>query len=103
MRRYTTPTIELTVEGVDLTGVRVLVTFAQRRQRLTIEDATVAYDGTDTTVTLSLTQEQLGRFAEGEARVQVNWVDMKGHRNATVEAPLVVTGNLLERVISYDG
>lgn len=37
MRRYTTPTIELTVEGVDLAGNRVWVSFRQAARKLDVE------------------------------------------------------------------
>lgn len=103
MIRYTTPTVELVIEGVDLTGLTVLATLGQKRQRLTIESEQVTYDGTDTTVIVTLTQEQLGRFAEGDAEMQVNWIWPSGKRGATLKAPVSIYGNLLERVVAYGG
>lgn len=103
MRRYTTPTIELTVEGHDLTASDVYVTMRQQGRELTIEDADVALDGGDTVITFALTQEQSATFREGRARVEVNWVDADGFRNATSIEELAVTPNLLNRVIEHDG
>ena len=71
--------------------------------KLTIEDADVALDGEDTVITFSLTQEQSATFREGRARVEVNWVDADGFRNATTIEELAVTPNLLNRVIEHDG
>lgn len=103
MRRYTTPTIELTVEGHDLTASDVYVTMRQQGRELTVEDADVTLDGGDTVITFSLTQEQSATFREGRARVEVNWVDADGFRNATSIGELAVTPNLLNRVVEHDG
>ena len=103
MRRYTTPTIELTVEGHDLTASDVYVTMRQQGRELTIEDADVALDGEDTVITFALTQEQSATFREGRAKVEVNWVDADGFRNATAIEEMSVTPNLLNQVIEHGG
>lgn len=103
MRRYTTPTIELTVEGVDLTDSDVYVTIRQQGRELTVKDADVTLDGEDTVITFALTQEQSATFHTGSAKIQVNWIDTDSHRNATTIEDVGVTPNLLNRVIEHDG
>lgn len=101
MRRYTTPTIEVTVEGVDLTGCEIWVTLWQQGTEVTTRPGAndVAYDGSDTTITVGYTQEQTASLDEGRAKVQVNWVDGEGRRNATAIAAIQVSGNLLGRTV----
>lgn len=103
MRRYTTPTIEVTVEGVDLTGCEIWVTLWQQGTEVTTRSGAndVAYDGSDTTITVAYSQEQTARLVEGHARMQVNWMDSDGLRNATDSAVVQVTGNLLGRVVDH--
>lgn len=101
MRRYTTPTLKLIVEGVDITETHVFITMAQQRQSLTLDAQDMAYDGSDTTITVDFTQEQLADFSEGRAQIQVNWVDTNNKRNATSAASVTILGNLLERVVEY--
>ncbi len=103
MRRYTTPTISLTVEGVDLTGMDTYVTISQGGTELTVTNAAASFDGADTTIALALTQEQTERFRVGEAKVQVNWVGGDGMRNATTIGRLQVDDNLLRRVVRHGG
>lgn len=101
MRRYTTPTIELTVEGVDLAGNRVWVSFRQAARKLDVEPESMAKDGNDTVLLVSLTQAQTSKLKRGKARVQVNWVG-GGKRGATDIVEFEVAENLLERVIDDD-
>lgn len=113
IRRYTTPTQELTIDGVDLTESSVYVTYRQgdRVQTFTGNDITVEQiikPGTEesehptvlgTKISVFFTQEITSVFSEREdIRVQVNWLDGK-KRNATVIARCKVDGNLLEEVI----
>ena len=102
MRRFTTPTVELTVEGVDLTDSDVYVTIWQKGRELTVEDADVTLDGEGTVIAFALTQEQSATFHAGSAKVQVNWIGTDGHRNATTIEEMSVTQNLLNRVIEHD-
>ena len=99
MIRYTTPTITLTVEGVDLTTSTVLVTFQQRSNRLTVEGPSMALQGEDTVISIPLSQLQTGGFSEGSVEVQVNWLDGYGHRDATTVAAIQVECNLLAEVV----
>ena len=97
MRRYTTPTIELTVEGVDLTAYDVLVSIGQSSRRIWVHGPDMSADGEDTVISVELTQEQSSRLREGTAKVQVNWLDLLGKRNATEVGEIMVRENLIER------
>ena len=99
MRRYTTPTVTVEVEGVDLTTSTVLVTFQQRNNRLTVEGPSMTLQGEDTIISVPLSQLQTGGFAEGSIEVQVNWLDGYGHRDATTVAAIQVERNLLAEVV----
>lgn len=99
MRRYTTPTVTVEVEGVDLTTSTVLVTFQQRNNRLTVEGPSMTLQGEDTIISVPLSQLQTGGFSEGSIEVQVNWLDGYGHRDATTVAAIQVERNLLAEVV----
>lgn len=104
MINYTTPTISLTVEGVDLTGQDIYVTIEQGSHELTKSgaDLTVAYADPDTTIEFNLTQEESASFAYSRsAQVQVNWISQNGVRGATTIAQVSVLKNLLDEVIEY--
>ena len=101
IRRYTTPVQELIVEGVDLTGKDVYVTFQQKSNVSTYtgSEITVESDGTDSTVSIHFTQIKTAGFEAGRpVKVQVNWMD-SGERNATEIKEILITRNLLEEVI----
>lgn len=100
IRKWTSPTQELTVEGIDLTSADVYVTFQQGDETLTFsgEDITVAYEDPDTVITVHLTQEQTGVFTNKAILVQVNWVQ-DGERDATDIVWFNPTENLYKRVI----
>lgn len=106
MRRFTTPTITLLVEGVDLTEMDVRVTFKQGRRKLTIQHPTVeivTIEQTEyTKVTVTLTQEQTGYFADSPCKVQVNWIAADGSRDATEIKATPNWPNLLDEVVDYE-
>lgn len=103
MRQYTTPTITLTVEGIDLTGYGVYVTFQQGQTKLTIEDPTMeavtVQQVTNTVISVPLSQLQTASFDYGKALVQVNWTDGTGSRNATDIGEIGIGINLLDQVV----
>lgn len=99
MIQYTTPTLHLVVEGIDLTGQHVYVTLTQYSRKLTFDDPTVEFDDKDTHIHVALTQEQTGTLHRGSARVQVNWVDQAGNRDATTIREVSVGENLLAQVV----
>lgn len=108
MRRYTTPTHDLVVEGIDLTGMDVWVTYRQDGRRLVkmgpdeLESVTYDEDADESTITVSLTQLQTAQFAVGKrAKVQVNFIDSEDRRNATVIKEITISENLLDEVVEY--
>lgn len=101
MRRYTTPELPLIVQGVDITDCDVYVTIAQKTHVLTVDDAAMELDGDgNTVITVDLSQFDTAEFREGSAKVQVNYIDGQGRRNATEEAVITIGGNLLDKVLS---
>jgi len=117
MRRYTTSSPSLIVEGVDLTSHQVWITFSQvypddlessvknNSSRgnydsfsLTVTPISKIKSGSDTTLSCSLTQEQTAMFKPGRIRVQVNWKTSGGIRKATDVAYIPSFDNLLEEV-----
>ena len=102
MRRWTTPTHELVVEGVDLTGCDVYVDYKQgsRTRRVKVEPS---FDGTDTLLEVEWTQEQSAVFKPGDVEVQVNWIHPHGERDATEIVTLEATRNLLNEEVAFDG
>jgi len=101
MIRYTTPTDELVVKGVDLTGYEVWASYRQRSKKLDVNAVDVSFDGTDTTILVPLTQEQTGTFYAGQVSIQVNWLTPEGKRDATTIKTVEVGANLLDRVMEY--
>lgn len=100
MIQYTTPTIRLTVEGVDITAYRVYVTLKQGAKTLTITDVDTSPSDGDTQILLPLSQVQTGGFSGGDLDVQVNWWDsLSQTRNATTIGKLRVQPNLLRMVV----
>lgn len=108
MIRYTTPTISLTVEGVDITSADIYVSLEQGNTEMTKSgtDLTVTTDThgqiTDTILTTTLTQTESAMFAWSKAvSVQVNWIFANGTRDATEIKVIPVMRNLLDEVIAY--
>ena len=99
MRRYSTPTIDVILEGQDVTGQRVDVTIEQRDKLLTFEDATKALVGEDTVISIPLSQAQTGGLAEGTAEVQVDIFDGVGHRVPTTIGTIEVERTLRAEVV----
>ena len=106
MRRYTTPTIQLTIAGIDLTGTDVYVTFSQGERTLTITDPALVYDSSNgglTTIYVPLTQAQTAKFnVSSPVNVQVNWIDSNEMRNATDVKQIPVLINTLQEIIEYE-
>ncbi len=101
MRRYTTPTLPVFVQGIDLTEFDVYVTLAQRTHVKTVNADDMEYNEEgNTRINVDLSQFETAEFREGAIKLQVNWVDTEGKRYATNEATIQMCGNLLEEVIA---
>ncbi len=109
--RGTTPDYILTVEGADLTDKTVLVTIRQglktvnrTNDALLITSHTVETDTgtrTDSTIAFTLSQEETLYLHEGNASVQVKFVDSLGQAEATTEGTIHIDRALYEKVIEY--
>lgn len=103
MRRLSTPTFRVLVHGADLTGCDVYLTLKQGRKTITVKNPAIEIDGTDATLTVTLTQEQTATFMEGRGvEVQVNAVDYNGYRIPTNIITVQFGRNILE-VPKYHG
>lgn len=110
MINYTTPTISLAVEGVDLSGMDVYVSLEQGQKELTktgddlIIEPIIGEGTPDTSIVFTLTQEESAAFDFGKSvSVQVNWLSSSGVRDATEIKTISVMRNLLAEVIEYGG
>ena len=112
MIQYTTPTITLLVEGLDISDHDIYATLEQEEKELTKsgDDLTVEVVSTtvgtgtrtDTKLTFELAQEESGAFDFDEkVLVQVNWISSAGVRGATDIRTVPVMRNLLDEVIEY--
>lgn len=104
MIKYTTPTISLIVEGVDITSHDIYVTLEQGNIELIKKgsDLIVSTEDEDTNIVFTLTQEESARFDYNQrVSVQVNWITSAGVRAATEIKTIGVMKNLLDKVINY--
>lgn len=100
MRQYTTPSILITVEGIDLTSFDIWVTFTQGAHVLTVQNPPMELDSDGNTVlTVKLSQCDTAGFKVGMLKIQVNWLDEFGERNASRRGIMSVDSNLLDRVL----
>lgn len=102
IRRYTSPTQELLVEGVNLTASEVFVSYKNGDLRLTFTGADIEMEAveSDTIIRVWMSQETTALFnLKKDLEVQVNWIE-DGQRNATTIEKVTVARNLLEEVIA---
>lgn len=106
MIRYTTPTKTIRVKGLDITGYDVVVSFRQaigmseNAHRVDVIGPETSFDGTDTLVTVTLTQAQTGGFASGAVSYQVNY-GLGTSRNATTVGQFHMARNLYSGEIEF--
>lgn len=82
IRKYTTPTYVLTIDGIDLSEANVVVTLKQGENVLSYSP-TATFEDDVTTIEIHMTQEESGLFSEDDlVQLQVNWT-ANGERNAT--------------------
>ena len=107
MVNYTTPTITLKVEDVNISsGYDVYATLEQGKYKLTKSgsDLTLTTETvqqhTNTIITFELSQEESASFDYSRyVNVQVNWINSSGKRAATEIKTIEVMRNLLNEVI----
>ena len=99
MVQYTTPTFVLTLPNtVDLTLVQNLYfTLTQGKLELQKTGDSLVVDGQN--VSVYLTQEESGRFANGKASLQLNWTYANGARACSTIVAVDVGRNLLDEVV----
>lgn len=106
MRKYTTPTLVVRIDGKNLEECDVYVTLAQGNRRLTYTNddfESVEADACGVTAKILLTQEQTASFSMSqEVSIQANVIDKTGHRAATDIMQIGIWKNLLEEVIEYE-
>lgn len=105
MINYTTPTITLTVENVDISAFDVFVTLEQGKTELTKSGADlnitteVVSQNVNTIIAFTLSQTESASFDYSRyVNVQVNWIK-NGIRLATEIETIEVMRNLLDQVI----
>jgi len=105
MINYTTPTISLVVEGVNISDSDVYVSIEQGKTELTKSgaDLTITTETvqqvTNTLISFTLTQQESALFDyDRNADIQVNWIK-NGVRGATRIETVHVLRNLLNEVI----
>lgn len=109
MINYTTPSITLEVEHIDLTDNQdVYVTIVQGQTELTKKgsDLTISYNDQSemSIIVFKLSQEESASFQfSRSAQLQVNFINSSGIRDATNIAKIDVLKNLLDEEISYGG
>ena len=82
MRRGTTPTIEININGVDMSTISEwYITISQDDLKLTKTNADIVIEGT--LIMIPLTQEETMQFRQGEAFIQIRAVTTEGLRIAS--------------------
>lgn len=99
MITWTTPSLVITIKGVHLENVEFAVTVSQGGTSYTFVNPEVDYVSCNTILTVDMTQEQTSNLKPGMAKIQVNWTDGFGHRNATAIKNVVFGDNLLKEVL----
>lgn len=103
MRRGTTPTIALVVQGYDLTDSKVYATIQQGSYTLTKSGADLTVEESDgnSFITFELTQAETLAFKAGNASVQVRWINSNDIALATDICTIRIDTVLMDGVIAY--
>ena len=108
MINYTTPTLHLTVEDIDITAHEVYVSLEQGRTEVTKTGSDLSMTAeteqghTNTYIDVMLTQEESASFNWGRpCDVQVNWITASDIRAATFIETIPVMRNLMDKVVHY--
>ena len=98
--RYTTPTfvLEFQDEHLDLTSAyNVYVTFTSNGKTITKTGG--ALEVQEKKISVYLSQEDTGKFADGYVEIQANWTTSTGSRGASEIALQRISRQLLEGVV----
>lgn len=96
-----TPYLMLTILDFDLTDAAVVVALKSIKTLLELSNdrVTVTSDGTDSLVTVHLTQAETLMLQPGTATVQVRWRDAQGEAHTTEKAQVSVADAIYKGVI----
>lgn len=97
MIKWTTPTLTLKVKGEDLSSADVWVTVKQGDYAITAYTS-AEYDGADSNISVTFSQEETGNLVRGTADVQVNF-KFGDSRGATQVKQIQVYPNLINEVL----
>lgn len=100
MRRGTTPSYLLEIEGYDLRECVVSVTIKQGDKKLILdgERLGVSYDNDVSTIVFTLTQSETLDFKNGHVSIQVRWLDVTGYAQCT-EIELIQVKPILDETV----
>lgn len=104
MRRGTTPTILIRVNGTNFAGSNLYVTIEQKEHELTKsgEDVIVTPNGeTSAVVEVYLTQQETLAFNSGSASIQIRWINEAGVAQASPIKRISINPILLDGEITY--
>lgn len=100
MIAWTTPTVPVTINTALLESTRCEVygTFSRGCKKVTLEPTRMEVDSTNnkTTLYFDLTQLQTAKLGVGETKVQINFIDWMGYRDATKIETVYIGTNTLE-------
>jgi hypothetical protein len=110
MYQGTTPTIPFTIKGMDLTQARVFITLQDQKTRKTQtydssgDRLVVSYSAeeNETTIQLTLTQEETLAISKGMVVAQARWVLANDQAGASDKASLTVHDVINKEVITYE-
>ena len=104
MRRYTTPTITITVRGETFADSTIYVTLRQGSTLITKtnDDIIKTVDGENSTLYVLYSQEETGSLAKGTAQIQIRWINSNGIADATRVKLVQIDPVLMEGVIFYE-
>lgn len=107
MYQGTTPAITLNVKDHDMSGTTAFVSFKRGADILTKThpDVTMVYDSEEmkTVIVCQLSQEETLNMRQGDAIVQIRFIDENGNAYATDKASLTVKDVIYKEIIAYGG
>ena len=104
IERGTTQDVRITIKGYDLTGCDIFVTFTQgSAKKLTKKNISVSYANSDSTIMVTLSQEETLYFEENKSgKIQVRWIDSEGVAKKTKTATFNADECLYDAVLEWD-